>query len=291
MTIQKRVFQILSAFSAIITGFLWATTTAFAGEEGHAVLWQKGLHEPVTPVMERVVEFHNILLVIITAITLFVTALLFIIIIRFNAKANPKPSATTHSTMLEVVWTLVPVIILIAIAVKSLPLIYYMDRTKEPEMTLKVTGYQWYWGYEYPDHDGINFFSYMIPDEKIDPSKGQIRLLSTDTQVVLPIDTDIQILLTAADVIHSWAVPAFGVKRDAVPGRTNETWVRITKPGTYYGQCSELCGKDHAFMPIEIKAVTKEEFARWVETAKKEFAANDNNEEATIMLAKIEGTE
>lgn len=291
MTIQKRTFYILSLVLFMAAGY-FLISPAFAGNAAeHAALWQKGLHEPASPVMERLVGFHNMLMVTITAITLFVTALLVYVVLRFNAKANPKPSVTTHNTMLEVVWTLVPVLILIAIAVKSLPLLYYMDRAKEPEMTLKVTGYQWYWGYEYPDHDSINFFSYMIPDEEIDPEKGELRLLSTDTKVVLPIDTDIQILITAADVIHSWAVPAFGVKRDAVPGRMNETWVRITKPGTYYGQCSELCGKDHAFMPIEIKAVTKEEFARWVESAKEEYASISPNDNTMLAMANLEGTE
>lgn len=291
MTIQKRAFYILSLTIFMVAGF-FMISPAFAGNAGeHAALWQKGLSEPASPVMERLVDFHNMLMVTITGITLFVTALLAYVVLRFNAKANPKPSATTHNTMLEVVWTLVPVLILIAIAVKSLPLLYYMDRAKEPEMTLKVTGYQWYWGYEYPDHDGINFFSYMIPDDKIDPEKGELRLLSTDTKVVLPINTDIQILITAADVIHSWAVPAFGIKRDAVPGRMNETWVRITKPGTYYGQCSELCGKDHAFMPIEIKAVTKEEFERWVESAKEDYASISQNDNTMLAMANIEGTE
>lgn len=148
-----------------------------------------------------------------------------------------------------------------------------MDRTAEPEMTLKVTGYQWYWGYEYPDHDGINFLSYMIPDEEIDKEKGEKRLLSTDTKVVLPIDTNIQILVSAADVLHSFAMPAFGIKTDAIPGRWNETWVNISKPGIYYGQCSEICGKNHSYMPVEIHAVSKEDFAKWVESAKEEYSA------------------
>lgn len=175
---------------------------------------------------------------------------------------------TTHNTMLEVVWTVIPVVILIVVAVPSFKLLYYADRTVEPEMTLKITGYQWYWGYEYPDHGEISFDSYMVPDDEI--TGDQVRLLSTDTQVVLPVDTNIQLIITAEDVLHAWAVPAFGVKLDAVPGRLNETWTRITKPGTYYGQCSELCGQGHGFMPIEIKAVSKEEFARWVKTANAE---------------------
>src|SRR5262249_1028028 len=151
-----------------------------------------------------------------------------------------------------IIWTVVPVLILLIIAVPSFRLLYFTDRTPNPEMTLKVTGYQWYWGYEYPDNAGVNFLAYMVPEKEIDESKGQIRLLSTDNPVVLPVDTNIQILTTAADVIHSFAVPALGIKIDAMPGHTNETWVRITKPGIYYGQCSELCGKDHAYMPIEV---------------------------------------
>ena len=275
----------LTIFVALMGTFL-PMTTALAGEPKP---WQKGLQEPASPVMENIVSFHNMLLWIITAITVFVLFLLLIILVKFNAKANPVPSKTTHNFLLEVIWTVVPVIILFIIAIPSLKYLFYMDRTIEADMTVKVTGYQWNWGYEYPDHDGINFFSYMIPDEEIDPSKGEKRLLSTDTKVVLPIDTDIQFLITSADVIHSWAVPAFGIKRDAVPGRTNEAWVRITRPGTYYGMCSELCGKDHAFMPIEIKAVTKDEFENWVAGAKLEFTMNDNSENhSVIQLANIE---
>ena len=230
--------------------------------------------------------FHDLLLWIITPIVIFVTALLAWVVIRYNKKANPKPSSTTHHVMLEILWTVVPVVILIVIAVPSFKMLYYLDRTEEPEMTLKVTGYQWYWGYEYQDHDGINFLSYMVPEAEIDTEAGQKRLLSTDNPVVLPIDTNIQIIVTAADVLHSFTVPALGFKKDAVPGRLNETWVRIDKPGTYFGQCSEICGKDHAFMPIEIKAVTKEEFEKWLIEAKEKFAANDNR---TFQLASIEG--
>jgi cytochrome c oxidase subunit 2 len=170
--------------------------------------------------------------------------------------------------MIEIIWTVIPVLILIAIAVPSFRLLYFTDRTPNPEMTLEVRGFQWYWGYTYPDNGGINFTSYMVPEKEIDPSKGQIRLLSTDNPIYLPVDTNIKILTSAEDVIHAFAVPALGVKLDAMPGRTNETWVRITKPGVYYGQCSELCGKDHAYMPIEVHAVSKEEFAAWVEKMK-----------------------
>jgi len=248
---------------------------------------QLGLKEPATPQMERIVSFHDDLLMwIITAIVIFVTALLIYVCIRYRAKANPTPSKTTHNVPLEIMWTLIPCLILFVIAIPSFKMLYYLDRTEEPEMTLKVTGYQWYWGYEYQDHDGINFLSYMIADEDIDESIGQRRMLSTDNVVVLPVDTNIQITVTAADVIHSFTVPAFGIKKDAVPGRLNETWVRIEKPGTYYGQCSEICGINHAYMPIEIKAVSKEEFQEWLKTAKEEFTFNYNS---NLKVASAEG--
>jgi len=232
--------------------------------------WQLNMQPAASPSAERIHEFHNLLLYVIFGIAIFVGLLLVFVMFKFNAKANPVPSKTTHHVGLEVMWTIVPVLILIIIAVPSFKLLYYTDRVAEPEMTLKVTGYQWYWGYEYPDHDGINFVSYMIEDEDI--TENQVRLLSTDNPVVLPIDTDIQILVTAGDVLHSWAMPALGLKTDAVPGRLNETWVRITKPGIYYGQCSEICGVKHAYMPIEIHALPKADFERWVTRAKDEFA-------------------
>ena len=226
--------------------------------------WQMGFQEAASPVAERIHSFHTMLLYIISFVAAFVFALLLIVIVRFNAKANPKPALFAHNTPIEVLWTVVPVIILIVISVPSMKLLYYGDRTANPEMTLKITGYQWYWGYEYPDQGGVNFMSYLVPDDEIDTTKGQQRLLSTDNPVVLPVDTNIQILVTAADVLHAFAMPAFGIKLDAVPGRMNETWLRITKPGVYFGQCSELCGKGHAYMPIEVHAVSKEEFADWV---------------------------
>lgn len=226
--------------------------------------WQVYFQEAATPLAERIFGFHTFLMYVITAIALFVFALLFIIIFRFNAKANPQPATFSHNTMIEVIWTVIPIVILIVIAVPSMKLLYYGDRAVDPEMTLKVTGYQWYWGYEYPDHGGVSLTSYLVPDGEVDPDKGQKRLLSTDNPVVVPVDTTIQVLVTAADVLHSFAVPAFGIKMDAVPGRINETWMRVTKPGVYYGQCSELCGKGHAYMPIEILAVSKEDFAAWI---------------------------
>lgn len=226
--------------------------------------WEMGFQEAATPVAERLHQFHHFVLIIISCIVAFVTGLLLYVMVRFNARVNPTPSTRTHNVMLEVIWTVLPVITLIVIAVPSLKMLYYMDRTENPEMTLKVTGYQWYWGYEYPDNGGISFTSNMIKAEDIDPAKGQIRQLSTDNPVVVPVDTNIQVIVTAADVIHSFAVPSFGVKTDAVPGRLNESWIRVEKPGVYYGQCSELCGTNHGFMPIEVIAVSKEDFKAWV---------------------------
>ncbi len=276
--------------------FLWILAAAAAlvlspltglAAEGAAEPWQLGFQKAASTSAERMQDFHFLLLVIITAITAFVSALLLYVMVRYNRRVNPKPSANSHNTVLEVVWTVIPVVILIIIAVPSFQLLYYTDRTAEPEMTLKVTGFQWYWGYEYPDYGEFSFMSYMVQDEDIDKSKGQKRLLSTTEPVVLPIDTNIQILVTSQDVLHAWAVPALGLKTDAVPGRMNETWVRIKKPGTYYGQCSELCGKDHAYMPIEIKAVTKDEFRRWILWAKREFSSIESYDRP-VRLAQTE---
>lgn len=251
---------------------------------GHAEIhpWQYTFQEAATPVAARIHEFHNFVLVIITGIVIFVMGLLLFVMIRFNSKVNPTPSLTTHNVLLEVIWTVVPVIILIVIAVPSFKLLYYADRTENPEMTLKVTGYQWYWGYEYPDNGNISLTANMLKESDIDPGKAQIRLLSTDNPVILPVDTTIQIIVTAADVIHSFGVPAFGLKTDAVPGRLNESWVRIEKPGRYYGQCSELCGNGHAFMPIEIHAVSKEDFQAWVAQQTGKTAAAEETPAKTV---------
>ncbi len=259
----------------LFSTFLMSAPLAAFAAEGEPTPWQLGFQAAASPSALRIDEFHDMLLWIIFAVAIFVMILLLWVIIRYNSKVNPIPAKFTHNVLIEVIWTVIPVVILIIIAIPSMKLLYYNDRVENPEMTLKITGRQWYWDYEYPDHDGLAFSSYMIADADIDESKDQRRLLSTDTTVVLPIDTNIQILVTAGDVIHAWAVPAFGVKIDAVPGRLNETWVRIEKPGVYYGQCSELCGKDHTYMPIEIRAVTKEEFENWLKTAKEEFASLD----------------
>jgi cytochrome c oxidase subunit II len=256
------MFRKLNTFLGLTaTLVLFAAMPALADKPiDGAILMQP----PASPSAERIADFHHMLLYIITGIVLFVLALLIYVIVRFNRRANPNPSQTTHNVVLEVIWTVVPVIILIIIAIPSFKLLYYTNRVESPDMTLKVTGYQWYWGYEYPDNGGVSFQSYMIPDSDIKPEEGQIRLLSTDNPIVLPVNKNIQIDITAADVLHSWAVPSLGVKTDSVPGRLNSTWFRINKPGVYFGQCSELCGKDHAYMPIEIHAVPEDEFNTWV---------------------------
>ncbi|MEX2450753.1 MAG: cytochrome c oxidase subunit II [Rhodospirillales bacterium] len=246
--------------------------------------WQLGMQEPASPVMEFVKEFHDFLLILITLITLFVLGLLLYVAVKFNEKSNPVPSKTTHNTTIEVLWTALPILILVVIAVPSFKLLYFQDRTVKPEMTLKIIGHQWYWSYEYPDHGDIKFDSNMV--QTADLKKGQPRLLTVDNPVVLPIDTDIRLLMTSTDVIHAWALPALVQKLDTVPGRTNETWVRITKEGTYYGQCSELCGVNHGFMPITVIGVTKEKFAAWVATAKKKFAQTDDESALRVVQAK-----
>ena len=237
------------------------------------VPWQMNLQNPATPVAERLLEFHNFLLIVISIISLIVLGLLIWCAIRYNSKANPIPSTNTHNTFIEVMWTVIPIIILLVIAVPSYRLLYYMDRVENPELTLKVIGNQWYWTYEFPD-DEIEFDSLPIPENEIDTAKGQHRLLEVDTPLLLPIDTDIRILFTSTDVLHAWTVPAFGVKLDTVPGRINETWTHITKKGKFYGQCSELCGINHSAMPIVVHAVSKEEFENW---RKNQIASNKPN--------------
>jgi cytochrome c oxidase subunit 2 len=255
---MSRLFAALFALS----GFL--STAAQAAEErvGMAAPWQLNFQPPATPIMEQLYHGHNYLLWLITGICVFVLVVLLYIMMRYNRRANPVPSKTTHNTTLEIVWTVIPIIILVAIAIPSLRLHYAMEDNSDADMTIKVVGYQWYWHYEYPDHGGFGFDSYMKKDADLKP--GEPRLLAVDNAVVVPVDAKVRVQLTGADVIHSWAVPAFGVKRDAMPGRLNETWFKATQTGTFYGQCSELCGVGHGFMPIEVRVVSKEAFAEWV---------------------------
>ncbi len=265
MAMVKNIVGLVALFATSIL-----TMGSAAAAQGQATPWQFGFQDAFSPVAHRMHDFHNILLVIITAITLFVLLLLIYVVFRFNRKSNPVPSKTSHNTLIEVIWTLAPIIILLIIAIPSMSLLYYGDRVEKADMTLKAIGYQWYWGYEYVDEEGIAFDAVMLEADQL--KEGQPRLLATDNTIVLPVDTNIRVLVTAEDVLHSWAMPAFGVKMDAVPGRINETWMRIEKEGMYYGQCSELCGTRHGFMPIMIKAVSKDEYAKWLVQAKEKYA-------------------
>jgi cytochrome c oxidase subunit 2 len=257
---------------AIVFGAVAMSQVAFA-ELGQPAPWEYKLQESGSPVMDHIEWFHNWLLVIITIITLFVLGLLVAIVVKFNAKANPVPSRTTHNTLIEVAWTLIPVMILVAIAIPSFRLLFQELDLPKADLTIKATGKQWYWSYAYPDNGKFEFDSLLACDEtrtKCQPP----RLLSVDNELVVPVGKIIRVETTGADVIHSFAVPAFGIKIDAIPGRLNETWFQATKTGMYYGQCSELCGKDHAFMPIAVKVVTDQEFATWIEAAKKKYASS-----------------
>ncbi len=273
---RPSVSRLTLAISAAVSSFLFLVMPAWAQQQlpqpSFPVPWQMNLQHPVTEVARQLVEFHTFLLWVITIITLFVLALLLIVIFRFNEKANPVPAKWSHNTVLEVVWTAIPVLILVVIAVPSYRLLYLADRTPNPEMTVKVIGNQWYWSYEYPD-DGVTFDSLPIADADIDPSKGERRLLTVDNQLVVPVGTKIRFLMSSTDVIHSWAVPAFGVKLDSIPGRTNETWTQVDEVGRYFGQCSQLCGINHSFMPIVVDAVSKEDYKTWLENQKKPAAS------------------
>lgn len=262
-----------AALAAVLAG-AFSACGAMAAEPRN---WQLGLQEPASTTMERIDGFHDFVTIIATVIALFVMVLLLIVIFRFNERANPKPSKTTHNLLLEVMWTAVPVIILVVIAIPSFKLMYFADRVEDPDMTLKVIGHQWYWSYEYPDHGNFTFDANILSDEEVAKDPSLKRNMDTDYRVVLPVGKKIQILMTADDVLHNWAIPAFGIKLDTVPGRLNETWVQINKPGVYYGFCSELCGVNHSYMPIVVEAVSPEDFDKWVKKAQKEFA---NTEEA-----------
>ena len=273
MTKYKQIVSRL--FYTVLLAAAWLQTGPSFAQSGPQP-WQMNFRPSATPVMDDIVDFHNLLLVIEVLIVLFVLGLMVYICVKFNAKANPVPSKTTHNVFLEVVWTVIPIIILIVITVPSVKLLVFMDKAPKDkvEMTLKVIGHQWYWSYEYPDAGNLAFDSNIIPDEEIDASKGQIRLLEVDNRIAIPVDTTIRVIMTSEDVLHNWAVPAFGIKMDTVPGRINEAWIRVpaARAGVYRGQCSELCGVNHGYMPIVIEAKSKQDFAKWLDKAKKEFA-------------------
>jgi cytochrome c oxidase subunit 2 len=235
--------------------------------------WQIGLQESVTPVMHKLAELNKHQHQIIIGIVIFILLLLTYVCIRFRSSSNKTPSQSSHNATLEIIWTLIPVAIIISIVIPSIKILYFANVIPEAEMNIKVTAHQWYWEYQYPDHGNFSFDSMIIPDDKL--KEGELRLLAVDNKVVVPINTNIRILITSADVIHSWGVPSFGVKMDAVPGKINETWINVDKPGTYYGQCYELCGINHAFMPITVEVKSKEDFAIWVETAKQKYVNNN----------------
>ena len=272
------------AILALVAGLATATGATFA-HAAQPEAWGIGLQQAASPVMERITSFNDLVFIVALVITVFVMALLLYVVFRYSAKRNPMPSKNTHNTLIEVAWTVVPIIVLVVIAIPSFRLVYFMDRTEEAEMTIKAIGHQWYWSYEYPDFDDFSLDSFMIQDKE-ELEDDQPWLLETDTRVVLPVDTTIRVLVTADDVIHAWAMPAFGIKIDAVPGRLNETWVRVDREGVYYGQCSELCGADHAFMPIAVEVVSKDAFAAWMAAA--QTAALDEGAATRVALAAAE---
>lgn len=228
--------------------------------------WEMDMQPGFSPVKHDIIGLHDFVLVIITLITLFVGALLVWVLYRYNAKRNPEPSRTTHNTLIEVLWTVLPILILVIIAIPSFRLVYYEDRAHDPALTIKVTAHQWYWEYGYPDQGGIDIESRIIPESQLKP--GQMRLLEVDNPLVVPVGKDIRILTTSTDVIHSFFIPSLGVQRYAIPGRNIETWVRVEKPGRYYGECNQVCGMNHSQMPIVVEALSEGDFKAWVTKAK-----------------------
>jgi cytochrome c oxidase subunit 2 len=266
------MFKRLVGFAVTSVAVLSSGGIASAGL-GQPSPWQLGLQQSASPVMDDIVWFHDFLLWIIAAITLFVLVLLAIIVIKFNAKANPVPSRTTHHTALEVIWTVVPVLILVSIAVPSFRLLFLELKVPPADITVKATGKQWFWSYSYPDAK-FEFDSLMLQDK--DRKADQPRLLAVDNEMVVPVNKVVRLMVVGADVIHSFSIPSFGVKIDAIPGRVNETWFKAEREGMYYGQCSQLCGRDHAFMPIAIRVVKDSEYAAWIDQAKKKFATEES---------------
>jgi cytochrome c oxidase subunit II len=256
-----------------VAGLAWLAMAGGAwaqGMVGAPEPWGMGLQESGGAVKAAIHALNDLVFWIIVAITIFVGALLAWVIFRYSAARNPVPSTTSHHTGLEIAWTVIPVLILIVIAIPSFRLVYWQDRTQEADMTIQVTGRQWFWNYAFPDHGGFNFDSRPVPTEELRP--GQLRNLSVDEPLVVPVGMNIRVLNTGVDVIHSFFVPALGVQRYNIPGRTIETWFRTDREGVFYGQCNQICGVNHWFMPIEIRVVSREEFDRWVGSARQRFA-------------------
>jgi cytochrome c oxidase subunit 2 len=277
-----KLFSRLTGIAVTAAALLAGASAAFAGL-GQPSPWQIGMQEPASPVMVDITNFHNFLLWLTTAIAGFILVLLLIVIVRFNARANPTPSRTTHNTPLEVMWTIVPVVILATIAVPSFRLLFLQLEVPKPDLTVKVTGKQWFWTYAYPDNGNFQFDSLMVADKDLKP--GQLRLLAVDNEMVVPVNKVVHVLVTGADVIHSFNVPSFGIRIDAIPGRINDTWFKATKEGVFYGQCSELCGKNHSFMPIAVHVVSESDFNAWLAKAKQEYAADEPAVPTTIAAA------
>ena len=267
----KKTYFMLATMIATIISAVGASAQEYEDGIHSAAPGQLGFMQAATPIMEDLVAFHDLLMIIITAITIFVTVILLYIFVKFNAKANPVASKTTHNTLLEIVWTTVPVLILVVIAIPSFRLLYAQDVIPEADVTIKAIGNQWYWSYEYPDHEEIMFDAIML-EEGDEGYNDHPRLLGADERVVVPVNKTVVVQVTGADVIHSWTIPAFGVKQDAVPGRLAELLFKAEKEGIYFGQCSELCGKDHSYMPITVRAVTMVEYEEWLDNAIIEYA-------------------
>ncbi len=286
---SKRMSRVI--FGSRVLVRIFALIGAFIAGTGHSLAqgkpenWQLGFQEGVTPIAHQINSFHNLLLIIITLIALFVLALLIIVVVRFNEKANPVPSKTTHNTTIEVLWTVIPILILIVIAVPSFRLLFAQYTYPPADVTIKAIGNQWYWSYEYPDSD-VSFDSVMLEDAELEAARKEgfeaPRLLAVDNPVVVPVNKVVHVLVTASDVIHNWTIPAFGSKIDGVPGRVTQTWFKAEKEGVYYGQCSELCGIRHAFMPITVHVVSDSVYETWLKSVQ------DDEEKARKVLLQAE---
>jgi len=287
MRLGDKVSGWLGAIGATLVSGLTARV-AFAGY-GRGDPWQIGLQDPVTSIARDNVWFNDVVFWMMVAITLFVMALLLIVMIRFNSKANPTPSHTHHNTLLEVAWTVIPIAILVVIAIPSFKLLYAQYSYPKPDLTIKATGNQWYWSYDYADHKGVAFDSYMLKDDETqalrDKHVDAPRLLSVDNEVVVPLNKVVHVLVTSKDVIHSWAILSFAVRTDGVPGRVSSTWFKAERLGVYYGVCSELCGKDHAFMPIAVRVVADDVYAKWLDVRKAGGKGADDKARALIQAS------
>jgi len=266
--------RIVKWLLAVVAGCVFSLSASVAwaqGVVGGPQPWEMGMQRSYGPIKERVIQLNDLVSVIITVITVLVGGLLIWVMVRYNSRRNPVPSQTSHNTILEVAWTVIPVLVLVVIAIPSFRLIYYQDRTPDPDMTIKVTGHQWYWEYTYLEQGNLDIESRYVHDEDLKP--GEPRLLTVDNQLVIPVNKKIRILTTSSDVIHSFFIPAFGVQRYAIPGRTIETWMEANQIGTFYGECNQICGQDHSRMPISVRAVSEADFKTWVAQAQKSALA------------------